>query len=102
MDHYFEQFLAFFVPEAHAEIDWGRGYEMLDREFQKIIPESEQGRRVVDKLVKVWLKPARSGGCSSTSRSRPVPSAPSRGACTSTTTGFSNAIIGRWSAWRSL
>ena len=56
LDRYFEQFLAFFVPEAHADIDWGRGYEMLDKEFQKIIPESEQGRRVVDKLVKVWLK----------------------------------------------
>lgn len=56
LDRYFEQFMAFFLPEAHADIDWGRGYEMLDKEFQKIIPESEQGRRVVDKLVKVWLK----------------------------------------------
>jgi hypothetical protein len=56
LDQYFEQFLPFFVPAAHAEIDWGRGYEMLDKEFEKIIPESEQGHRVVDKLVKVWLK----------------------------------------------
>src|SRR6266851_2632584 len=29
---------------------------MLDKELQKIVPGSEQGRKVVDKLVKVWLK----------------------------------------------
>ena len=27
---------------------------MLDKELQQITPESEQGRRVVDKLIKVW------------------------------------------------
>src|SRR5262249_51092902 len=31
-------------------------YEMLDKELQKIVRAAEQGRRVVDKLVKVWLK----------------------------------------------
>jgi hypothetical protein len=56
LDCYFEWFLAFFLPQAHAEIDWSRGYEMLDKELQKIVPESEQRRRIVDKLVKVWLK----------------------------------------------
>ncbi|HEX5445577.1 MAG TPA: hypothetical protein VFW87_17250 [Pirellulales bacterium] len=34
--------------------DWARGFEMLDKELQQIAPESEQGRRVADKLVKVW------------------------------------------------
>jgi hypothetical protein len=29
---------------------------MLDKELQKIIPQAEQGRRLVDKLVKVWLR----------------------------------------------
>ena len=29
---------------------------MLDKELQKIVPAAEQGRRFVDKLVKVWLK----------------------------------------------
>jgi hypothetical protein len=54
LDAYFEPFMAFFFAEAHGEIDWARGVEMLDKELQQITPESEQGRRVVDKLVKVW------------------------------------------------
>ncbi len=56
MDRYFEQCLAFYFPQAHVEIDWDRGYEMLDKELQPIVPQSKQGRRYVDKLVKVWLK----------------------------------------------
>jgi hypothetical protein len=56
LDRYFEAFLAFFFPEAHADIDWGRGYEMLDKELQRIVRGAAQGRRLVDKLVKVWLK----------------------------------------------
>jgi hypothetical protein len=56
IDRYFEPCPAFFFPEAHAEIDWGRGYEMLDKELQPIVRRAEHGRRYVDKLVKVWLK----------------------------------------------
>ncbi|MCI0458307.1 MAG: hypothetical protein L0Z62_15190 [Gemmataceae bacterium] len=56
LDLYFEQCLAFFFPQAHADIDWGRGYETLDKEFQQVVRAAEQGRRYVDKLVKVWLK----------------------------------------------
>jgi hypothetical protein len=54
LDHYFEAFLAFFFPAAHAEIDWSRGYESLDTEFRAVVREAETGRRSVDKLVKVW------------------------------------------------
>jgi hypothetical protein len=56
LDLYFEPFLLFFFPQAHADIDWTRPYETLDKELQKIVPAAEQGRRIVDKLVKVWLK----------------------------------------------
>jgi hypothetical protein len=56
LDRFFEAFMAFFYPEAHADIDWGRGYEMLDKELQKIVRTAKQGRRYVDKLVKVWLR----------------------------------------------
>jgi hypothetical protein len=56
LDRYFEPFLAFLFPQAHADIDWRRRYEMLDKELQQIVRAAEQGRRVVDKLVKVWLK----------------------------------------------
>jgi hypothetical protein len=56
LDRYFEPCLAFFFPHAHADIDWARGYEMLDKELQPIVRRAEHGRRYVDKLVKVWLK----------------------------------------------
>src|SRR5947207_2860166 len=56
LDQFFEAFLGFFFPQAHADIDWSRGYESLDKELQQIVREAEHGRRVVDKLVKVWLK----------------------------------------------
>lgn len=53
LDVYFKPFMAFFFPRAHAEIDWTQKIEMLDKELQQITRESEQGRRVVDKLVRV-------------------------------------------------
>jgi hypothetical protein len=54
LELYFRAFMAFFFPQAHREIDWSRGYEILDKELQQVAPGGEQGRRVVDKLVKVW------------------------------------------------
>jgi hypothetical protein len=56
LDEYFEAFLLFFFPHAHADIDWSRGYEMLDKELQQIMPEAEVGRRWADVLAKVWRR----------------------------------------------
>jgi hypothetical protein len=56
LDFFFEAFLELFFPEAHADIDWSRQWESLDKELQQIAPDVEIGRRYVDKLVKVWLK----------------------------------------------
>jgi hypothetical protein len=56
LDAYFEAFLALLFPQVHAQIDWSRGYESLDKEFQQVVREAEVGRRYVDKLVKVWTK----------------------------------------------
>lgn len=56
LEVYFERFVAFFFPSIHADIDWNRGREFLDKELQKIAPEAATGRRTVDKLVKVWRK----------------------------------------------
>ena len=53
---YFQPFLAFFFPKVQDAIDWKRGYEFLDQEFQKIVREAETGRQTSDRLVKVWLK----------------------------------------------
>ncbi len=57
LDVYFQPFLAFFFPQVHADIDWGRGYELLDKELQAIVRKAIVGRRTVDKLIKVWLAP---------------------------------------------
>ena len=54
LEAYFEAFLAFFFPEAHADIDWTREPEFLDKELQQVTREAELGRRYVDKLVRVW------------------------------------------------
>jgi len=56
LDAYFEPFLTLLFPEVYAQIDWSRGYESLDKEFQQIVREAELGRRYVDKLVKVWAQ----------------------------------------------
>ena len=56
LDLFFQAFLAFYYPRVHADIDWSRGYESLDKELQQLFPESAEGRRYVDKLVKVWLE----------------------------------------------
>ncbi|HEX7446067.1 MAG TPA: hypothetical protein VF306_00905 [Pirellulales bacterium] len=54
LEVFFEPFMAFFFADAHREIDWAHGFEMLDKELQQITLEAEHGRRVADKLVKVW------------------------------------------------
>ena len=56
LDLFFEAAFEFFFPAAHEQIDWSRGYEFLDKELQKITADAALGRRVVDKLAKVWLK----------------------------------------------
>ena len=53
LERYFEEFMAFFFPQAHAEIDWVQGYQFLDKELQQIVRDAELGRRLVDKLVSV-------------------------------------------------
>ncbi len=54
IEAYFNDFLAFFFPDIHADIDWSKGYEFLDTELQQIVRDAELGKRFADKLVKVW------------------------------------------------
>ena len=51
-----EPFVQFFFPDVHADLDWSRGYESLDKELQQIVREGELGPRLADKLFKVWPK----------------------------------------------
>jgi hypothetical protein len=55
LERYLPAFLVFFFPDIHAEIDWSRGYQSLDKEFQKIARRARVGKRIADKLFKVWL-----------------------------------------------
>jgi hypothetical protein len=56
LDLYFSDFVAFFWPHIHKDVDWSRGWESLDKELQQLAPEAEQGRRYVDKLLRVWRR----------------------------------------------
>ncbi|HET8702016.1 MAG TPA: hypothetical protein VFL97_10170 [Nitrococcus sp.] len=48
-------FMAFYFPDAWRAIDWSKPHRFLNQELQKIVPASDTGRRVVDKLVEVAL-----------------------------------------------
>jgi hypothetical protein len=41
--------------ENAVAVDWSRGYESLDKELHRIMPESEVSNRLADMLFKVWL-----------------------------------------------
>jgi hypothetical protein len=56
LEKYFQEFMLFFFPEIHDDIDWEKGYEFLDQEFQQIVRDAESTKMYVDKLVKVWRK----------------------------------------------
>jgi len=56
LETYLEDFLAFFFPGIHNAIDWTKPPVFLDKEFQQVVSASEVGRRLVDKLVKVWRR----------------------------------------------
>ena len=56
LERYLPWFLAFFFPEIHADIDWSRGYESLDKELQQVAHDAELGLRLADKLFRVWRR----------------------------------------------
>ncbi len=56
LQHFLRPFLEFFFPAIAADIDWSRGYESLDKEFQQIIRRAKLGKTLADKLFKVWLR----------------------------------------------
>jgi hypothetical protein len=54
VETYFQDFMQFFFPAIHDDIDWNRGYDFLDQELRQVVRDAELGKRLVDKLVKVW------------------------------------------------
>ncbi len=53
---YFRDFMEFCLSEIAQQIDWTRGYESLDKELSAIARYAKTGNRLVDKLMKVWMK----------------------------------------------
>jgi len=56
LEHFLAPFLAFFFPNIHKALDWSRGYQSLDKELHQIVRGAKVGRRLADKLLKVWRK----------------------------------------------
>ena len=54
LEAYFQDFMQFFFPQIHNDIDWSRGYDFLDQELRQVVRDAELGKRLTDKLVKVW------------------------------------------------
>ncbi|MDO9139782.1 MAG: cytosolic protein [Methylobacter sp.] len=55
IEHFFPDFMAFYFPDACAQIDWPKEYAFLDNELRAVVQDAELGKRFVDKLVRVTL-----------------------------------------------
>ena len=55
LEHAFPEFMAFYFPQAHSEIDWAQGHEFQNTELRQIVRDAELGKRYADALVKVTL-----------------------------------------------
>ena len=55
LEHAFPEFMAFYFPEAHAQIDWALGHEFKNTELRQVVRDAELGRRLADALVQVTL-----------------------------------------------
>ena len=48
LEAYFQDFMQFFFPQIHDDIDWSRGYDFLDQELRQVVRDAELGKRLVD------------------------------------------------------
>ncbi len=56
LDRYLQDFFALLFPKIQAGIDWTRPPVSLEQELRKIVRDAEVGKRLADKLFKVWRK----------------------------------------------
>ncbi len=56
IERHLPDFLQFFFPTAHAQIDWTQPFVFLDQELRSVVRHAETGKRQVDKLVRVTRK----------------------------------------------
>ena len=51
----FEDFLLFFAPDLHAQVDFSKEINFLDKELHQEIIDEKKGARNADKIAKVHL-----------------------------------------------
>jgi hypothetical protein len=56
LDQFFPLSVALLFADIYQDVDWQRKYEALDQELQQVMHDAEMGKRLADKLFKVWLK----------------------------------------------
>nr|VFJ47937.1 MAG: Putative transposase, YhgA-like [Candidatus Kentron sp. FM]VFJ62057.1 MAG: Putative transposase, YhgA-like [Candidatus Kentron sp. FM]VFK07319.1 MAG: Putative transposase, YhgA-like [Candidatus Kentron sp. FM]VFK07903.1 MAG: Putative transposase, YhgA-like [Candidatus Kentron sp. FM] len=56
LEHAFPEFMAFYFPEVHAQIDWARGHGFKDTELRQVVRDAKLGKRLADALVQITLK----------------------------------------------
>jgi len=96
LEHFLAPFLAFFFPTIHEGIDWPRGYQSLDKELQQISRGARVGRRLADKLFKVWRKDGQEAWLLIHIEVQGQREQTFRSACLSTTTESTTVIASRW------
>jgi len=55
LDVYFKNFVDYCLPDLSRLIDWSRAWSSLDKELQSISKNNLAGKRLLDKLMKVYL-----------------------------------------------
>lgn len=45
LEEAFPEFVAFYFPDAHRQIDWSREHIFLDKELRQVVRDAELGRR---------------------------------------------------------
>ena len=56
LENAFPEFMAFYFPAAHAQIDWALGHEFKNTELRQVVVDADLGKRYADALVQVTLK----------------------------------------------
>ncbi len=56
LEDFAEEFIQKFYPEIYRRLDRSKPIEFLDKVLAQLHPDSEDGKRIVDKLMKVYLK----------------------------------------------
>ena len=59
LDAYFKDFVEYCLPELYKLINWKKRWNSLDKELQAITKGTDAGKRLLDKLFKVFLRDGR-------------------------------------------